>query len=142
MGKFSDIITTISGKANELGKFYYKSIFEFANVTQENDGSEVLIFLNPDGLPGNYEIPSRVLTSFDIDLWFIKQHNLEGSDLDISVVQDQCLTVATQFLYELSQTPDSYFPLENSSFRMVKYTTPNAFAGVRLIFKIKTACNL
>ena len=141
MGKFTDIYTIIADKANELGVFNYKSITEFANVTQKTESGTILIFLNPDNLPGTYDIPSVVQTDFDFDIWVVKQHNLEGNDLDIAVVQDACISVMSQFLYELSVNIQGYSPLEGSTFRLVKHTTPNAFAGVRFLFKISTSCN-
>lgn len=140
MGKYTDIYTIIADKANELGSFHYSSITGFAEITQK-DNSSILIFLSPDNLVGTYTIPSTVQTEFDFDMWIVKNHDLQGNDLDVAVVQDACISVMTQFLYELSVNIQGYSPLEDSTFRLVRNITPNGYAGVRFLFKITTACN-
>ena len=142
MGKFKDIFDIIEEKANELAEYHYVSVREHSGVTQKTVESRILFMLNSDNLQGIGEIPSRVLNEFAFDIWIVKNHKLDDSSSDIALIQDECVTVMNTFVYNMSESNDDYFPIENWTYRFVRNDTPNPFAGVRLTLKIKTACNL
>ena len=142
MGKFKDVFDIIEEKANELAEYHYTSVRNHSEITQKTIESKILFLLNSDNLQGIGEVPSRTLNEFAFDIWIVKNHKLEDSSSDIALIQDECIAIMNTFVYNMSINIIGYFPIENWTFRLVRNDTPNAFAGVRLALKIKTACNM
>jgi len=142
MGKFKDIYEIIETEASKLATYKYTSIREFANITQDTIDSTILFLINSDNLQGTAKIPSRILNEFEFDIWIIKNHKLESLNIEIAEIQDSCLAIMNNFIWAMQQPNVEYFPIESWTFKMVRNTTPNAFAGVRFTMKLETACNL